>query len=42
VVNLTANRVARLIGKVENTERFMRIALYQVLKALELSRSTSL
>lgn len=29
VVNLTSNRMARLIGKVENSERFMRIALYQ-------------
>lgn len=32
VVNLTTNRVARLLGKVENTERFLRIALYQVLR----------
>jgi len=30
VVNLVTNRVARIIGKVENTERFLRIALYQV------------
>ncbi|KAK9828550.1 hypothetical protein WJX72_000712 [[Myrmecia] bisecta] len=29
VVNLVTNRVARIIGKVENTERFLRIALYQ-------------
>lgn len=30
VVNLVTNRVSRLLGKVENTERFMRVALYQV------------
>jgi hypothetical protein len=30
VVNLVTNRVARLLGKVENTERFLRVALYQV------------
>ena len=30
VVNLVTNRLVRLIGKVENTERFLRIALYQV------------
>ena len=30
VVNLVTNRVSRLLGKVENTERFLRIALYQV------------
>ncbi len=29
VVNLTTNRVAALLGKVENTERFLRVALYQ-------------
>eukprot|EP00897_Mesotaenium_endlicherianum_P002680 jgi/Mesen1/243/ME1143095C07533 len=29
VVNLHSNRVARIIGKVENTERFLRIALFQ-------------
>ncbi|KAG0602485.1 hypothetical protein M758_10G017100 [Ceratodon purpureus] len=29
VVNLHTNKVARIIGKVENTERFLRIALYQ-------------
>ncbi|BBN19375.1 peptidyl-prolyl cis-trans isomerase B (cyclophilin B) [Marchantia polymorpha subsp. ruderalis] len=29
VVNLYSNNVARIIGKVENTERFLRIALYQ-------------
>jgi peptidylprolyl isomerase domain and WD repeat-containing protein 1 len=29
VVNLVTNRVARLLGKVENTERFLRVALYQ-------------
>jgi hypothetical protein len=29
VVNLTSNGVARLLGKVENTERFLRLALYQ-------------
>ncbi len=29
VVNLVSNRVARILGKVENTERFLRIALYQ-------------
>lgn len=29
VVNLVTNRVVRLLGKVENTERFVRIALYQ-------------
>lgn len=30
VVNLVTNRLVRIIGKVENTERFLRIALYQV------------
>ena len=30
VVNLVTSRVVRIIGKVENTERFLRIALYQV------------
>lgn len=29
VVNLVTNRVARILGKVENTERFLRVALYQ-------------
>ncbi len=29
VVNLTSNAVVRLLGKVENTERFTRLALYQ-------------
>lgn len=29
VVNLVTNRVVRILGKVENTERFLRIALYQ-------------
>jgi peptidylprolyl isomerase domain and WD repeat-containing protein 1 len=29
VVNLQTNRCVRIIGKVENTERFLRIALYQ-------------
>mmetsp|Transcript_12389 Transcript_12389/g.34796 ORF Transcript_12389/g.34796 Transcript_12389/m.34796 type:complete len:620 (-) Transcript_12389:303-2162(-) len=29
VVNLVANKCCRIIGKVENTERFLRIALYQ-------------
>ena len=29
VVNLVSNRVARILGKVENTERFLRLALYQ-------------
>jgi len=28
-VNLHANKVARILGKVENNERFLRIALYQ-------------
>ena len=31
MVNLVTNRVARLVGKVENTERFTQVALYQVL-----------
>jgi hypothetical protein len=30
VVNLVTNRVVRIIGKVENTERFLSIALFQV------------
>ena len=30
VVNLVTSRVVRIIGKVENTERFLRVALYQV------------
>ena len=29
VVNLVANKVSRVIGKIENTERFLRIGLYQ-------------
>uniref|UniRef100_A0A061RJB2 peptidylprolyl isomerase n=1 Tax=Tetraselmis sp. GSL018 TaxID=582737 RepID=A0A061RJB2_9CHLO len=29
VVNLVSNRCCRIIGKVENTERFLKIALYQ-------------
>lgn len=29
VVNLHTNRVSRIIGKVENTERFLRIAIHQ-------------
>ena len=29
VVNLHSNRVSRILGKVENTERFLRIALHQ-------------
>lgn len=29
VVNLQTNRCVRIIGKVENTERFLRIALFQ-------------
>eukprot|EP00250_Pteridium_aquilinum_P011322 c19990_g2_i1 orf=539-2413(-) len=29
VVNLHTNKVARILGKVENTERFLRVALYQ-------------
>jgi len=29
VVNLVTNRVSRLLGKVENTERFIQVALYQ-------------
>ena len=28
-MNLVTNRVARILGKVENTERFLRVALYQ-------------
>jgi len=30
VVNLVSNRLVKIVGKVENTERFLRIALYQV------------
>lgn len=30
VVNLVSNRLVKIIGKVENTERFLRVALYQV------------
>ena len=29
VVNMVTNKVARIVGKVENTERFERIALFQ-------------
>jgi len=29
VVNLHTNKVARILGKVENNDRFLRIALYQ-------------
>jgi peptidylprolyl isomerase domain and WD repeat-containing protein 1 len=29
IVNLHTNKVARILGKVENNERFLRIALYQ-------------
>lgn len=28
-MNLVTNRVSRILGKVENTERFLRVALYQ-------------
>ena len=30
VVNIVTNRLSRLVGKVENSERFLRVALYQV------------
>lgn len=30
VVNLVSNRLVKIVGKVENTERFLQIALYQV------------
>jgi len=29
VVNIVTNRLSRLVGKVENSERFLRVALYQ-------------
>lgn len=29
MVNLYTNKVARILGKVENNDRFLRIALYQ-------------
>lgn len=29
VVNLVTNRVVKIIGKVESTERFLQLALYQ-------------
>lgn len=29
VVNLHTNKVSRILGKVENNDRFLRIALYQ-------------
>ncbi|CAG9462896.1 unnamed protein product [Pedinophyceae sp. YPF-701] len=29
VVNIVSNKVSRVLGKVENTERFVRVALYQ-------------
>ena len=29
IVNLVTNRVARVVGRVENTERFLRVALFQ-------------
>lgn len=29
IVNLQTNKVARILGKVENNDRFLRIALYQ-------------
>lgn len=29
MVNLHTNKVARILGKVENNDRFLRIALYQ-------------
>jgi len=29
VVNLVSNAVSRLLGKVENSERFLQLALYQ-------------
>lgn len=29
IVNLHTNKVSRILGKVENNERFLRIALYQ-------------
>lgn len=30
MINLLSNKCSRIVGKVENTERFLRIALYQV------------
>jgi hypothetical protein len=30
IVNLVSNKVSRILGKVENTERFLTLALYQV------------
>lgn len=30
------NRVVKIVGKVENTERFLRVALYQVGRPREL------
>lgn len=35
MVNLVTNRVVKIVGKVENTERFLRLALYQVRGALQ-------
>eukprot|EP00959_Pyramimonas_sp_CCMP1952_P225007 4704835-Pyramimonas_sp.AAC.1 len=29
MVNIVTNRLSRLVGKVENSERFLRVALYQ-------------
>lgn len=29
VVNLVSNKLATILGRVENTERFLRLALYQ-------------
>ena len=42
VVNLVTNRVSRIIGKVENTERFLRIALYQGVPKKGVKTSTKL
>lgn len=30
VVNLVTNRLAKVVGRVENTDRFLQLALYQV------------
>ncbi|EOY21865.1 Cyclophilin71 [Theobroma cacao] len=33
MVNLHTNKVARILGKVESNDRFLRIALYQEIEA---------
>lgn len=41
MVNLVENKVSRILGKVENNERFLRLALYQGGKAARRTKKLS-